>query len=567
MPIKPVAQWTLDDATRVARADLPKDYEINRLMVEEGDQWQGGTLWPGHRSGDAATDALVLRNVEPQFVADDVVSEMIENRSSGLLKQEADVSLPPRILPESPLSEEAQQEQDRRTTPALADLAAWWDRKGFQAKVNQACDRVSYAQRASLRAMVAEGNLVNGRLPTVGSLAEALDLIEIDAPLPTNAVLYTDPRTQKKHAVVLSKVEDRDRAEVWSVDPVTRLTGVRILGGTTSATVPPLDLGGRLPVAEVRGQRILTESVRRLQSLLNFITTVTGRTVETAGFRERYLANVEPPGIWSKTPPSESPPLEVDTESPGGPYYKHRVSWVLGAPYNQEIQGLKMPVQNAQGEKVGETFATPDVTALDPVDPAFATNAADKITARLYRRGRQGHLALEKTGETSGVAYQQARAQFEADLMKLKGALEGMIRDILEAVLALAGLMYPAARSILTDFRVQVVLTISAGPITPDEARLATELRDKRAISQQTMMARVGVEDPVAEEAAIVADPFVQLELVKAKLEVYNTGVAAGLTTEVAARLAGFTPEEAVMLETGVVPVTEKPPVPKLSAA
>lgn len=173
---------------------------------------------------------------------------------------------------------------------------------------------------------------------------------------------------------------------------------------------------------------------------------------------------------------------------------------------------------------------------------------------------------MEKTGETSGIAYEQARAQFEADLTKLRGQVEAMVRDILEAVLALAGLMSGEAKAVLVEFRVQVTLRVSAGPVTAEQARLAIELRDKRAISQQTMMARIGIEDPVAEQQAIEADPFYQAELWLKRLEVYNKLVESGAATAVAAHLAGMTTEEGRMLETGTVPAA-KPTRPKLTAA
>jgi hypothetical protein len=228
----------------------------------------------------------------------------------------------------------------------------------------------------------------------------------------------------------------------------------------------------------------------------------------------------------------------------------------------QEIVGIR-----TVGTDGKETFASPSVTALDPVNPAFATDASDRVAEKLYRRGKQGHLALNSTAQASGTAYQQARAQFEADLKRLKGGVEGMVRDILEATLALAGLMSTEARSVLTDFRVAVNLRVSAGPVTADEARLATELRDKRAISQQTMMSRVGIEDPQAELTQITDDPFYQLDLWLKRLEVYQKAIDAGAAAAVAAEIAGMTPEEGQMLETGTVPAPVKPGKPALSAA
>ncbi len=540
MPIKPIADWTLSDAQTAARSSLPTDYEVNRKLIEDGDHFQDGTLWPGGRTGDAATDAAILKNVEPQFIADDVSGEMVENRTNGLLGQEADVDLVPLVaLADS----ETTDAQDAKIEAILGELSAWWDRKGFWGKAGEAIGRVSYAKRASLRVYVAAGNLVNGALPKFGTLAEALNAIEIDAPPTHLAIRYVDPKTQRPAAVIVTTVDDKDQAEIWTLDPATKQTSVRVIGSTDP--VVPLDLKGRLPLAEMRGARIITPSVRKIQSLLNFITTGIGRTVETASARERYFTNVEPPGMWLPTAPTSGPPLAVDTTTvPGRTYYKHRVPWVVGANVSNELVGFRTLDANGR-----EVFATPGVTVLDPVDPAFATNAAETVTLRLYKRGKQGHLGLADSAQASGTAYQQARAQFEADLKTLKGPAEGMVRDALEAVLAYAGLMYPAAAGILDRYRVAVTMHVTAGPVTADEARLAVELRDKGAIAQQTMQARVGIEDPVAEQATIDAEPAAQLALVKARLEVMGIAItSAQLPQGVAARLAGFTEEQLALI-------------------
>jgi hypothetical protein len=443
--------------------------------------------------------------------------------------------------------------------------------------VSDASDRVSYAKRGAVWPFIADGNLnappadakaqAARALPNVSTFAQALERIDVHAPLPHRAVRYKDPSTQRPVAVVLRKVGEQERAEVWRANAVTGATEALVFveGGTKPAPLP-VGLGGRIPLGEMRGKRIVTEPLRRTQALLNFIMTVTGRTVETAGFRERHIANAEPQLMWLTSKPSVLPIEKVrkddnDVEIGWGV----RTPPVFGAGILSEWQGIEIATPKDQPQQI----ATPTITALDPVNPAFATDAAVAVRKVMYRRGKQGHLATENTSDASGVAYQQARAQFESDLHRLKATCEGMIRDVLEAVLAMAGQMHPASATILQRYRVVVNLRISAGPVTADEARLAVELRNARAISHQTMQSRVGVEDPVAEQAAIDVDPMVRADFwqkMTAAIQVL-TGIG-GMTAAGAGALLGLTPEQIAILATGNPPAPAKdgPTAPALVA-
>ena len=548
MAIKPVAQWTTyQDVKAAVDAGLPQDYDTCRRLVEEGDHWLSGEGWIGHRTGDAVVDSALRVRVEPQFVADDVIGELVENRTSGLIGQEADITLDPLkpieeekaatatvqptngATPPPPdpaaleaarlRAEKAKADQREEIDGILGALAKWWDSKRLQEKVDLAADRVSWARRGAVWPYVPDGNLSRMEtavgtpvrtLPTGKTLAEALDLVEVDAPAPNTATRYTDPVTGRSVAIILTKIGEQERAQVWSVNPDTKQTEVRVFvqGGGTPAGMATA-MSGRLPFGEMQGKRLVTPSLRRSQALLNFIMTVTGRTVETAGFRERYIINAEPELLWLNSPPASTPVVKTHKDDSGRAIlWGVRMPRTLGAGLSSEIIGLEIPAKEGQPQQVLE----PNVTALDPVDPAFATNAADAVTLRLYKRGKQGHLGLAKTGETSGTAYQQARAQFESDLRRLKSPCEGLIRDVLEGALALAGAMSEEARSILARYRVVVNLRISAGPIAPEEADLAIRLRDAGVISPQSAMARVGVEDPDAEQEAIDADQLAGID-------------------------------------------------------
>lgn len=581
MVLPPIANWSAENARQAVRESLGQDFEINRLMLEDKDFWQGGSMWPGHRTGDKGVDDALLRNIEPQFSVDDILSEVMENFADGLLHFEASVMLDP--MKPAPKGTPAEETQQQDQTAKLRSLSLWWDRKKFWRKARAAAKRSRYAPlkdnpgvgRGDLRFWVPPVNLtttagadgsVTRLLPTLLPLDDALARVEVDDVRPDVAAIYIDPLTRERAAVLLVMVGEQEEVEVWTVrgQGDTRETVLRVLtsGNVAAQAVPEfvLKLGGRLPLVELEGDILLTKPTRQIQNILNFITTVLPRTVETAGFKERYFLNAEPPGIWLRTPP-EGPALDKKEEG-GVTWYKHRVPWVLGASITTEVQGI----WTAGADKV-QQFANPGVTIAEPTDPKFVTDAATAVEGLIYKRCRQGHLAITSIAEASGVAYQQHRAQFENDLGNAKAGVEGLVRDGLETALAFAALMSEEAVALLRDYRIVVDLHIHAGPVTPDEARLATELRDKRAIGQQTMMSRVGVEDTVAEEAAIVADPFFQLDLSKKRAEIVQAWIAAGAEMGVAASFAGLTPEETQMLVTASVPQPETQLAPTIKAA
>jgi hypothetical protein len=523
MASKPVSQWRLEDAVTAAGSNLPKDYSVCVKLIEHEDQWLDGSEWVGQRSLDPRTDGLLNAQRRAQYIPDDVLSEGCDNRTNGLVGQEADIQLVP-LTPEGK-DDQPSEAQKTFAEQTLRTLSTFWNKKGLWDVVRVALNRLHYAKRCEVVASVAEDNLVRTpnpqgqvtlALPAATDLAAALDVVELYAPPPDSAIRYTDPRSGRPVAVIVNEQDGRKQAQIWFVNPGSKQTEVRLFGTANSPSDPAtgetkpsmtLDTKGRLPVAEARGSRIVTYSARRLQAQLNLATTYTSRTIEFSGSRERYFKNVEPPGMWWKVPPLNGRPLEIDSETPGGPYYKHPVPWILGADVSNNLIGLRTVETRNDGSRL-EAFAEPGIDALDPVDPKFTTDGADAVQFRLYKRLKQGHLGMQKTGETSGTAYIQARAQHEADLKAVKGAVEGMLRDLLEYVLALAGIMNPASASILDNYRIEVTLKVNAGPVTADEARLAKDLRNDWVISTRECMVRCGVEDPQAMQDEIEKDPM-----------------------------------------------------------
>lgn len=574
LTVKPLDQWSREDAKAAAGADLPVTYRVARRMLEEHDYWQDGDLWPAHMGGGSQLRAENLRRVKPSFVPDPLLEDISETRADGVMQREPNVSFAP--VEPAPEGSTAEQEQLDRIAAMLQVLARWWDEKKFWRHARTAFARTAYSRRACIRISVAPGNLRQPELtlvdrfrgtrpaavlPTGLKLADAFEMLEVTAPAPTEARVYVVPITRRKAAIVLDTVIQGDtrqeRAEIWTVEGLgdAKRTSVRQLDNGTPQTFP-VNLQGRLPLAQMEVPELITDPVIKNQSALNFANTILPRVLETAGFPQTFFGNVEPPGIWLPYEPTDAPAIATEVIK-GVPMWKHRVNWQFGFSAVSELVGLRTIERTGQAPNVTEKegFETPSVTTKEPTDPTYVVTGKTEIRATLYKQCRQGHLTNTSLAEASGLAYQQARAQFEAYLLGVKGEAEGMVRDIIEAAIAYAGLMSSEVGNFLQEFRCVVNLHVTSGPVTAADAAAAIQLRDAHLIADTTAMNRVGVEDPSAEVASIMNDPFMQLELSTKKAGAVNAWLAV-TDMPAATHLAGLTPEEQQAIATG------KPPTP-----
>jgi hypothetical protein len=545
----------------VQSVGLGSPYDINYRLCELRDHWQRGLLWVGPR-GSADVESMVLARVRPMFVPDDAVGEGLRNVANGLTEREATieaVSLTEPEAPETPVpdpvppSARTPETGEDEATTMMTRLSRWWDRVHFDSVLRLAIQRQQWGRRGVLVLRVPPSKLVNGALPTGKSPEDALDLIEVDCPLPADAGVVKAPDESSVAIVKLAKVDDTQdqRFLTWRVEGDTTIA--RVIGDAANTQAPETRhaMRGRVPVVEMRGDLLVTPPVIRMQALLNFITTVIGRVVETAGYAQTYTGNAEKEGIWTLEKPA-SPPLK-ETDWAGQHWFLRAIPRTVGSGVQVDLVGLEQPVVDARGTVVGKTNLTPTIERFEPVDPAFATGAAERVRARLFKMMHQGHLAGTATAEASGEAYEQARAQFESYLNDLRHLVEALIRDTLEALLALGGLMAPELGAFLDRFRLQATIRVDTGPLTAAEQQNIIALRDARIISQATAMARARVEDAQAEMDAILADPSVQADVSLKQAQTYSAWIQ-NTSEAIAGWLTGLRPDQVTALQTGELP-------------
>jgi hypothetical protein len=531
---KPFSAWTLSDVQAaiqdaIAAGVGQAGFEANRRYVEDGDHWQEGATWPTTHP-DAFIRARILASAAAIFCSVDSIGECVSRQVDALLDTEPALL----FVPVKPAGQDGKPSDAQAAEAAamLEALSGWWDRVDLWARVREAARCAAWAERGYLRhrflpsAFRTAVRAVEGEerevQELVGGLSfeDALERIHLSAPSPAAALVYVDPETQER-ASLITGVDEQDRpyAEVWYIDGAETVR--RIVGGMgdVEERIP----GARLPLGEIRGKLLVTESVRRQQGRLNYCETMLSRTVESAGFRERYTSNAEPFGVWSPNLP-DGKPLDTYVDGSGKTWYLHPAPRAMGSGVLTELQG-----RIYTGKEGAETLATPEVTIVDPVDPDYIIKAAEHAEYTILHSCHQLHV-LEGDKATSGYSKRQSRSDFEKHVRSYKGATERATRDTVEGAISDAALLTADGdprRTFLERFRVQVNLHINTGPLAADEIEAESMLADKLLKPRADVQAAVGVEDGAAADAAILADPIQRLSLRAKQGEVLTSWGAA----------------------------------------
>lgn len=521
--VAPFEDWKYEDVAKAVKDSLSTDFTIIKAYAVDKDHFQRGVEWVG--PGDAGTND----SIKKQFAPEDAVGEVLSNVENAFAEPQ---------LGATPIKEIAEGQAiptatEGRMGEALALLSDWWDKQRLQEHIQERQRTSAWAGYAGLRLWIPwrflemddDGTV---RIRPTTSIEKALKYIYVTAPSPDNGVVLTHVGTQDKCAVFLDKEvkyvngerQEYPRAELIYLDPDRQEdeeanTVIRIVYADDEKPEmrTELPLGGRLTFTEIRARALLTEPVLRTQRQLNLLTTLVTRIAETAAFRERYTMNAKPQGI--RYPYEEGTSLQdnafIERDEEGRMWQVVPQPRTLGANTTTELIGV--PKYDDRGDQKGNEV--PQVHIADPVDPKPYLEAADATRRRILRMCSQGHLGGISNAEASGIAYEQARAVFEKDLNKRRVSEEGMLRDLLTSVLALAEHIASKKGYFTDQIRLTVDQHVNAGPRSPDLVRLDLEAREAGAMSRKTVMAKLGIEDIEAEDARVRAEAAFILDLLE----------------------------------------------------
>lgn len=524
---KPFSSWDYDDAANAVQAKiaLPKsgtrDYPLTSSWIGQtwpksnnntlsntprrddtavratrlyfGDHWQDewgfiGQLPPRALPGSAQMTA----DIKKQFVADNVIKEVVKTHVGGILGREPSWSF---------LESVGERETER--TPLEKEtgesLTRWWnDRKALKD-----------FQKAA-RILVCEGTVVRrvffprayGKL-TAAQLVDALNYIYFETCYADQAGVFTDPDTMRDIGVYLfDEVNDKNEevtkcAELSFLDDNGETVCKVVKDKGAPVEYGPYPLGGHLLIYEMTRDPLITEQVQSNQRALNLAHTQMIRNVNLAGNRERTITNAQPPlPKTDKTSVTSDTPKTADGRFPG--------TIKTGAGAVNFVMGY--PIRNEDGLIVGWT--NPTVNIADPVSVETFKETIAQERSAIYSQCHQRHVQIVDKADTSGRAREVAQREYERSLNETKTEVDACGRWQLETTLRLAAYVVGSVnryKVLRADFNSRV----TAGDPDPEKQKLALLLRtpggpkNQPLFSDETCRSIAGSEDPAAELATI----------------------------------------------------------------
>jgi hypothetical protein len=474
-------------ARQFIRAAVQEGAEPNQQFYD-GDHWQASSGWIGPLPEPTEPNAAqVTRDIQRGFVSRNVIHEVVQRHLAGVVGHAPQWSLVVRrslVEGEEPTNEEQALIQE-----AEALLKAWWDWRGIHQVLKEAAVTLLLHGRAPLRLFVpAVERGADGRLPSQ-PLEQAIWYPYAERLPPDQATVVTDQASMQEVGIYVYTITDIEGRESGEITELTYLdedgaTVLRVLADevTEPATLP---LDGALLIYELRRAPLIGAQVRQQQKLLNLAKTMLARNVVVGGFLERVLLNAQMPGSWQRDPATGE---EVFVPGP----------FQIGAGTTNFLAGV--PIIDEQGNTTG--YANPSVVYRDPV-PVETFEATEANAYRgMLQEVRQLHALIAGDATASGESRKQAMHDFTMSLMDTAEAVERATRWLLETVLNLAA-VFAGQPERFTSLRAHVTCRIDVGPLSADDQRVLIELVGGRLMSERTAMARLGIDDPDAEQQQV----------------------------------------------------------------
>jgi hypothetical protein len=478
----PFDNLSLQDARNAI--STPPYLEDNRLYFD-GDHWGiGGKFWSGPRP-DGASSAQVLAEIQRGFVSSNKVRETIERHVGGVVGREPAWG----FTVNRPLAtdEELTAAEQALIDEAEALLTSWWDERRIHALLRQATATLLWASRSCVRVFVPRGNLNNGSIIPFGTLPEdAINLLYVQRPDPTQATVSVDDDTQQRAGVYAYQRDNHDEVELSFVD--SDVTVLRLLTADGITNEARLPIGGRLLLFEMTRDVLITPQVRQLQNLLNMALTMMQRNVILGGFLERVLLNVQLPGTFVDDP-----------TQPSGKRFVPE-SFRVGAGTTNILQGTVHTNELGQSQVLNPSIIYRDPV---PVDTFVATK--EEACTAILEETQQLHAAIAGDATASGKSRQQAMADFLTSLLETAAEVNALGRWLLETVLSLTAL-FSGQPGRYDGLRATFDCRLDVGPLDPNDVQQVINLVNNKLLSHETGMARVRVDDVDAEQTRINAE-------------------------------------------------------------
>lgn len=493
-----------------------------------GDHWQFSNAYIGPKNiGSRSLGVSIgqaLAEIKRGQVTQNVIKEVLQRHLAAVVGREVQWNVTvarPLKQGENPKTEE--QEAIDEANAAYID---WWDKRKGLIQFSEAGESLLATGRGHFRMFVPKGLLapktdeVTGK-QIVGlkkppkTLQEAFGRIYFEACEPGTAGIDVDRETMDEIGVYLKTVridgKDVTRVELYFIDQDDNLTTFRVLSDDAALTPSRntdgtiidgrkdiveegvQNLGGHLPIIEIRRDPLITSQVQQLQSYLNLGHTMGARNTVAAGFRERIVLNA-------------AAPKEVIKDEITGKETLVPMALPIGGAGVTHLTGIS--VKDKDGIR---KFEKPDVLIKDPSGVENFIGTKEMAYAAILQQCHQMHALISGDATASGESRLQARADFAASVRPTKTQLDAAGRALFEAALAWAANMIGQAER-YSGLRVSFDCRLDTGPLSSDEQAQIRSNAEGGYISYSTARTLLGVEDPDAEAAAIEAEELARAE-------------------------------------------------------
>lgn len=536
---------------------------INRRFFQ-GDHWQNGDGWIGpHPEIGNTKFQAAMQEIANIFTSKNVVRETVIRHALGVVGRNIQWGFAP-IAPIDSADGKPPEDTQRLIKEATNIITPWLQSRKVATLLRDAVCTLLLSERAGVQLMIPPGlaeENENGELVIrAASVADALKFIYPEHPLPDNACVIMDQMTKQEAGVWRYEVDEKNDELSSSETPVVNGakrnrvaicfvdedgdTVIRVFDedGDAAPVQSFLDMGGRIPMFEMRRNALITLQVQQAQRALNLAETMIPRTAVTSGFMERVLIDAQLPGE----------PEIIEGEETGRwiekPFYTGAGTTNFVESSTFEDEEGKIKTKNA------------DIKWREPISPEGAIKASDKHYRSILDEVSQLHVVMAGDSNPSGSSRLTARIEYLATLQLTQGEVESAFRFIVDTALAMAEALSSTPGKYTNVIRAQCACRLDAGPLLPAE-RAAIEMSIGKTISQPTAMMLVGVEDVEAELARMAMDPFSLAEFGSKVGDALNKLTAPGAPVDGAARFIGI-PEERIKLLLQGDPAFAAPPNP-----
>lgn len=518
-----------------------------------GDHWQKGKGWIGPRPELRHPDyRSTMDSIETAFVSKNTVTEVQGRHVAGAIGRgvqwQITVSRPLAKDERTGEMEELQEAEEELIAEAESILQHWWNTRDVGSILTDGIASMLYASRGVFRLFIPPGKLyvrevegdmeggtlgeeVDGvvlELPSVDDPLDALDLVFLDTPLPDTAAVHLDRDYMEPVGVYLYAEGNEEVVEITYTDDEGNTTLRKITEdgeGTEPVIIP---MGGRLWMYQMNRPPLITRQVLQSQALINMTLTMLGRNAVQGAFLERIILNAQQPYHKETDPETGIQKIVHD------PY-------ITGPGTTNFLTGVVI-TDEATGEK---KIANPSVIFRDPIDVSTFIETKEAAYHTILEETHQLHAAITGDATASAVSRIQARADFKADLEITATQLEGMVRWLLETLLALAGELLGEPER-YAELRATVDVLVDPGPLTPEERGLIIERYQAGLLSRRSAIQLLGTSDADGETAQIEAEASTSLVRMKDEAEIIRILSQAGVYVERAAQRVGWEDAEEV---------------------